>query len=183
MHGWQALVQRSTSRERRLRHVRWSVALVAVLLAALTAGIGLGRALREKPLAYAVNTGQLGAQGQIQVHDVPTVLAFSDGSELRLDSGARGRLISVAHDGARIRIADGSAELALPGHPQQRWELDVGPYTLLVNEGRVTVRWQAREQMLDVQVASGATSVEGPLADDVITLHAGQQLTIKSNSH
>lgn len=180
LSGWHALRHRSLARERTLRRVRLAVAAIVLASAAMAVGVFLGRSLASAPLRYTLIAGQIGEDGLLRPDaSNQTVLRFSDGAEVRLKSSAHGRLVSVTHDGARLRFVDGEAEVQVPARPNANWEFDAGPYGIFVRGGEFSLRFREREQILEVGVRSGTLSIEGPLASDGITLHAGQQLTIR----
>jgi hypothetical protein len=181
--GWHALRRRSLARERTFRRLRLAVAAATLAGAALAVGVFLGRSLASTPLRYSLSAGTLGEDGQFRFDASnpanQSALRFSDGAEVRLGSSVRGRLVSVTHDGARLRLADGEAEVKVPARRNSNWEFDAGPYGIFAQGAEFFVRFREREQILEVGLRSGTVRVEGPLANDGITLHGGQQLTIR----
>jgi hypothetical protein len=178
--GWHALRRRALSRERKLRRVRLLLVASVLVTTALGVGVALGRSLASAPLRYSLTGGQIAEDGQLRVDaSGSSVLSFSDGSQVRLSSALHGRLVSVTHDGARLRLSDGEADVAVVSRPSSNWELNAGPYAVFVKAADFSVRFRESEQLLEVRLRSGTLSVEGPLANDGITLHAGQQLTIR----
>lgn len=178
--GWHALRRRALGRERGLRRVRLLLVGGVLVATALAVGIALGRSLASAPLQYSLTAGQIGDDGQLRVDGTgSSLLRFSDGSQVLLSSSLHGRLVSVTHDGARLRINDGEADATVLSRPSSNWEFNAGPYALFVKAADFWVRFREREQLLEVRLRSGTLSVEGPLANDGITLHSGQQLTIR----
>jgi hypothetical protein len=178
--GWHALRRRALSRERSLRRLRLLVVGSVLVATALGVGVALGRSLASAPLQYSLTSGQIAEDGQLRVDaSGSSVLRFSDGSQVRLSSALHGRLVSVTHDGARLRLSDGEADATVLSRPSSNWEFNAGPYAVFVKAADFSVRFRESEQILEVRLRSGTLSVEGPLANDGITLHAGQQLTIR----
>lgn len=178
--GWHGLRRRAHAAERRSRAVRLLASALLIGAVGLGVGIGVGRSLASRPLGYVLSGGQLGEDGQLRVEASGTsALRFADGSQVRLAAGTRGRLVSVNHAGARLRLVDGEADASLLGGTNSSWEFDLGPYVLLAREAECAVVWREREQSLELRVRSGKVSVEGPLANDGITVHAGQLLSIR----
>lgn len=177
--GWHALRRRTLGHERRLRLRRLAAAASLLVALTLAAGIAIGRSLASSPLKYSISAGEVGEGGQLRVDAAGGVLHFSDGSEVRLGAALHGRLVSVTHDGARLRLSDGEAEVSVVSRPNANWELAAGPYSVAVRGAHFEVAWREREQTLRLSLRSGTVSVEGPLATDGITLYAGQVLTIR----
>ena len=64
------------------------------------------------PLSYRVDNGEIGDGGYLRSFGGSGVgLLFTEGTELRLAAGARGRLTSVDGQGARFAIEQGEAEI------------------------------------------------------------------------
>jgi hypothetical protein len=180
LSGWHGLHRRAVGRERTLRRVRLAAAAAVLAISASAAGIMVGRSLASSPLQYSLSAGQIAEDGQLRVEaSRKSVLRFSDGSLVRFGSALHGRLVSVTHDGARLRLADGEAEVSVLSRPNSNWEFNAGPFAIFVHAASFSLCFREREQLLEVRLRSGSVSVEGPLANDGITLHAGQQLTIR----
>jgi ferric-dicitrate binding protein FerR (iron transport regulator) len=171
LHGWHALHRRALIRERRLRTLQ---------LLALIVGMEVGQSRALQPLGYSIRGSQIAEDGQFRVDaSNPSLLRFSDGSTVRLNGGTHGRLMTVTHDGARVRLSDGEADVTVSQRPNSGWELDAGPYTIIAHGAVFWVRWRERDQLLELRMRSGVLGVEGPLANDGVTLREGQLLTIR----
>lgn len=178
--GFRALKRRLLLREQMSRRVRLMLAGSVLVGAALAVGVWLGRSIAERPLGYSLSGGQIADDGQIHVDTLgSSALNFSDGSNVTLRSASHGRLVSVTHAGARLRIADGEADVRVVRDPSSNWEIDAGPYAIFARETAFSVRWREAEQVLELGVHSGLVSVEGPLANDGVMLRGGQLLSIR----
>jgi TolA-binding protein len=177
--GWHSLRRRALKAERSTRLLRLVAGGLLIAGVGLGVGFGVGSSLASRSLAYDLSEGQLGEDGRLRVEAARTsTLRFSDGSQLRFAGGTRGRLVSVTRDGARVRLFDGEVEASVLG-TSSSWEFDLGPYALFAGAGDYTAVWREREQSLELCVRSGKVSVEGPLANEGITAHAGQLLSIR----
>lgn len=178
--GWQELKRRALRREQSLRRFHWLSFSLATSGIALALGIWIGRNGTSEPMSYVMGGGQVVEDGQLRAgNDLDSLLRFSDGSSFRLGAKTRGRLVSVTANGARVRLADGAADISVTQHETSSWELDAGPYALFLHGATASARWDEAEQLLEVRVRGGSIDIEGPLANDGIVLHSGQLLTIR----
>jgi hypothetical protein len=178
--GWQALLEQRRARAQRSRGLPWLLFCALAPLGALFGGIHIGRSLAEKPLTYSTSGGVVGDDGRLRAEQERALsIRFADGSLLTLPSGSQGRLLSVNPAGARLRMIEGEVEANLGRGSESAWELDAGPYDVLASHASFWTRWREREQRFELGVRSGVVSVEGPLADEGLTLRAGQRLSIR----
>lgn len=178
--GQRALRRRLVLREELARRSRLLLVGVSIAAVALVVGVWLGRSIAERPLSYSLRGGQIAEDGQIHVEaSGSATLSFSEGSNVTLRAATHGRLVSVTHAGARLRIADGEADVNVVREPASNWEIDAGPYAIFARETAFAVRWSEDEQVLELGVHSGLVSVEGPLANDGVMLRGGQLLRIR----
>lgn len=160
---------------------------IVVACAALCAVVGLWAQRRlgdhqREALTYTVN-GQLplytgymdaGSTGE-------PVLAFSDGTRVRLGPRARGRVVELGRHGARIALDEGNAHVEVAHRPGADWLFEAGPFLISVHGTAFTFGWNTHEARLDVKMDSGVVSVTGPLSGGEIFLRAGQTLSIGLN--
>jgi hypothetical protein len=132
------------------------------------------------PLGYRVEGGEVGTGGYVRPVGISgTTLRFSDGTELKLPAGARGRLGAVDDHGARLALEEGEASMHVVPRPDARWLLDAGPFLITVRGTTFTARWDGARERLDVRLQSGRVAVAGPLTEGQISVRAGQVLTVK----
>src|SRR6185369_10911275 len=111
-----------------------------------------------------------GAGGYVRaVGAAGTVLRFSEGTELRLPAGARGRLSAVDEHGARFAIEEGEAAVHVVPRPGARWLVDAGPFLITVRGTVFTARWDGGRERLDLRLEKGLVSVTGPLTEGTIS--------------
>jgi hypothetical protein len=133
------------------------------------------------PLALTVEGGAIEPSGEIRarVEADPPALRFGDGTVIRLDPGARGRLATVDDRGARVAIDHGRARVDVVPKPQARWLIDAGPFVISVHGTVFSAEWDAKSERLEVHLERGAVSVTGPVTNGPIAMRAGQSLIVK----
>jgi hypothetical protein len=134
---------------------------------------------RTESLSYRVEGGEIVDGGYLRsLGSAGVKLRFTEGSELELHAGARGRLRSVDANGARFAIERGTASVQVAHRPGAQWLVDAGPFLIAVKGTTFTVAWDATGEQLDVRMEQGRVSVTGPLSEGAITVSAGQRLAI-----
>jgi hypothetical protein len=130
-------------------------------------------------LAYQVAGGALASDGLIQASDdAAPELRFADGTVIALQRGTKGRLASVDGHGAHVAISDGLASVNVVPKPHARWTVDAGPFVIHVHGTVFKAAWNESSGRLDVKLARGSISVEGPVTGGPIAMRAGQRLTV-----
>jgi hypothetical protein len=183
MKGWQAVTFRLDGRKRPAGRI--ALASILALGATAAAAVMVVRTSRHNPtpggqiLAFAVEGGEIGDGGYVRSSS-PTgaVLRFSEGTQMRLMPGARGRLGKVDGHGARFAIEQGEAEVKVTPRPGARWLVDAGPFLITVRGTVFTASWDGATERLDVDMTKGLVSVTGPVAEDAVAVRAGQHLTV-----
>jgi hypothetical protein len=155
-------------------------AVVAVLF---FTRLGMSRRMSGDPatraMVYSIKGGEIGDGGYIRSSGpVGALLRFEEGTELRLMAGARGRLSSVDHHGARFAIEEGAAEVKVTPRRDARWLVDAGPFLITVRGTVFTAAWNGATEQLDIHMKKGLVSVAGPLAAGTMAVRAGQHLSV-----
>ncbi len=183
MKGWQAVTFRLDGRKRPAGRI--ALASILALGATAAAAVMVVRPSRHNPtpggqiLAFAVEGGEIGDGGYVRsFSSTGAVLRFSEGTQMRLMPGARGRLGKVDGHGARFAIEQGEAEVKVTPRPGARWLVDAGPFLITVRGTVFTASWDGATERLDVDMTKGLVSVTGPLAEDAVAVRAGQHLTV-----
>jgi FecR-like protein len=146
--------------------------------AVAAASLGLFVWLRpgsEHPLSYQVSNGAL-AEGNI-VGQAGTSVAFSDGSQLKLTSGARARVGEVTAHGARVNLLEGELAVDIVKAEGNAWFVQAGPYQVHVVGTAFDVRWAKERGVLEVDLHRGSVVVTGPHIDGQLRMQSGQRLT------
>jgi TolA-binding protein len=142
------------------------------------------RFLRQQPLTYAMSHGEMQAGGYFRAGAVDgSRLQFSDGTQVDLRAGARGRVASVDTHGARVMLDEGEADVRVTPRPGAQWWFDAGPFVVQVRGTEFALAWRGAEGRLDVRLRQGAITVSGPLSEQPIVLRPGQWLTVRLASH
>jgi TolA-binding protein len=152
-----------------------AVAVVGVVL--LVIGPSL---LAKKPLTYAMSQGEIQPGGYFQTGtQLQPTIRFSDGTQVDLVAGARGRIASVDANGARVMLDEGEAHVEVVPRTGAHWQFDAGPFVVHVQGTAFVLAWNGDEERLDLRLHKGAVTVTGPLSDEPIALRPGQWLTVR----
>jgi len=183
----QAGLQAVTSRLEEMRRRRHPRRLVAALTcaAAMAGATALvvprwthGPAL-DQALQFQVEGGAIGDGGYVLSETAAGArVRFSEGTEVHLQPGARGRLGRVDAAGARFAIEQGAAEVSVNPRPGARWLVDAGPFLIRVRGTVFTAAWDAAGERLDIDMKKGRVSVTGPVAEGEVSVRAGQHLMV-----
>jgi TolA-binding protein len=167
----------------RLAQRRWRLSLIAAAaVALLVIGLGASQFRNEPPdskLSYLVDDREPPNGGYLVAsNSAPSVLSFSDGSEVRLSSRTRGRVVEVNHDGARFALENGNVAVDIEPRPHSRWLFEAGPFLVKVHGTSFSLSWNPTENLFELQLRTGAVSVTDPLGGPETRLRAGQVLWV-----
>lgn len=149
-------------------------AAVAVLAAACLGPLLWFTRHSEHQLSYRISDGSVG-EGNI-VGQEHTSVAFSDGSRLQLENGARARIREVTAHGARVDLVDGEVSVDIVKAEGNAWFVQAGPYEVHVTGTAFDVRWLEAQHRIQVDLHRGSVVVTGPQIDGQLRLRAGQRL-------
>ncbi|HXU04318.1 MAG TPA: FecR domain-containing protein, partial [Polyangia bacterium] len=107
-----------------------------------------------------------------------SLLAFSDGSKVKMAARARGRVVEVSSRGARFALDAGQASVDIVPRPRAQWSFEAGPFRVSVHGTSFTIAWSPVDAVFEVHLASGAISVASPVAGPEIQMRAGQTLRV-----
>lgn len=169
------------SRIRRRR--RWAVAIAAsALVAAAFAGLWRSQAPDTRsaaPISYRVDHRAPPVGGYVvAARPSETVLEFSDGSNVRMASRARGRVVELSSDGARFALEDGTVSAEIRPRTRAHWLFEAGPFLVRVHGTSFALSWAPNDAVFVLRLLNGAVSVGGPLTGSEIELRSGQTLTV-----
>src|SRR4051812_12070675 len=167
---------RQTQRNRRRLTVGAAVASVLVV------GLAASRFREHAPVAailnYRVDNQDPPSGGYLAPQTAESLLAFSDGSKLRMAAQARGRVVEVSSRGARFALDAGQATAEIVHRPRAQWIFEAGPFRVTVHGTSFTMAWNPVDTVFEVRLASGAISVASPVAGPEIQMRAGQTLRV-----
>ena len=184
LHGVMAGFTRASGAPGGLRSRRaWRFgagAAAALGVAVLIVWPRLSALVVKPPLTFAMTQGELQAGGYFRSGaQVRSAIQFSDGTQVALVAGARGRIATVDARGARVTLDEGEAHVAVVPRLGARWQFDAGPFVVHVQGTEFGLAWKGDEGRLDVRLHKGSVTVTGPLSAEVIALHPGQWLTVR----
>ena len=175
---------RRLARFRQLRRSRRRIA-AGVTIASALVGIGLAGSRFRDPaptaptLSYRVDSQDPPSGGYILVSETAdALLAFSDGSKVRMAARARGRVVEVNNRGAKFSLDDGKVSVDIVHRPRAQWIFEAGPFRVNVHGTSFTVAWNPVETVFEVRLTSGTISVASPMAGPDIQMRAGQTLRV-----
>jgi hypothetical protein len=157
---------------------------VAVASAVVIVGLATGSRFRDRApettvLSYRVDDRAPPVGGYILASQTAdAVVAFSDGSTVRMAARARGRVVDMSHRGARFALDDGRVSVDIVHRPRAQWTFEAGPFRVSVHGTSFTVVWNAVDAIFEVRLASGAISVASPVGGPEIQMRAGQTLRV-----
>ena len=130
-------------------------------------------------LSYRVDNQDPPSGGYILApQTAESLLAFSDGSKVRLAARARGRVVEVSSRGARFALDAGKVSVDIVQRPRAQWIFEAGPFRVNVHGTSFTIAWNPVDAVFEVRLISGAISVASPVAGPEIQMRAGQTLRV-----
>ena len=169
--------------QRRVRH-RWvllGATAVCVVVALKVASVARQSAMVLEPpvVVSRIEGGSLLEGGYLSQSGAAGVkVLFSEGSTFALRPGTRGRLRSVAADGAHLSVEHGTASVEITQSREHRWSVEAGPFLVTVRGTAFTVSWDPSSERFELQLRHGRVVVDGPVVNGGIPLRAGQRLVV-----
>jgi hypothetical protein len=156
-----ARAERSSGKRERHSGATWAAG-VGALVAAAAVGIALWQR-SEPPLTFHVGESPGGRVGDwISVPSGrSTVVGFSDGTEMVLESASRARVVQVDSQGAHVVLESGHAEVHVVPKADARWQVSVGPFVVRVVGTRFDVGWNPEEDALELTLREGQVELSG----------------------
>ena len=103
-------------------------------------------------------------------------LHFSEGTEIELGPGSKGRVAEVTADGARVVLGTGLLRARVVHRPRTHWSIAAGPYSIEVTGTAFDVGWSTAGERLELALHDGSVIVHGPSFGDGLRVSAGQRL-------
>jgi hypothetical protein len=153
-----------------------AASFAAAMLAAVWFAFGHLRS--APPLTYVIAGGGANNHGDVSAVEggEGATLRFSDGSEVALAAGSRGRVASTTAEGGDVVLEAGRATARVVHRARTRWTFAAGPYAVRVIGTAFTVNWASDQGVFDLWLREGGVVVSGPAAPQGVTLAAGQHL-------
>jgi TolA-binding protein len=178
-----AFVRRLAHHRRTQRTRRRLTVGVAVGSALVVVGLAGSRFRERAPettvLSYRVdNQDPPSGRYLLAPQTAESLLAFSDGSRVKLAARGRGRVVDVSSRGARFALDAGLASVDIVQRPLAQWIFEAGPFRVSVHGTSFTIAWNPVDAVFEVRLSSGSISVASPVAGPEIQMRAGQMLTV-----
>jgi hypothetical protein len=167
------------SAQRRRRRIAVGATLIVTIVAVGLTGSRVRTNGPAPNLSYRVDDHGPPSSGYVSAPPTEeSLLAFSDGSKVRMAARSRGRVVQVTDRGARFSLEDGKASVDIIPRPRAQWLFEAGPFLVAVHGTSFTVAWNPVDAVFDVRLENGAISVASPLAGPEIQLRMGQTLRV-----
>lgn len=181
--SFDVLERRLAVRRRRIRHAQVSVLAVGALVVGVGGYWGTGHFFGARPdvLTYRVGGGpslQAGGALDSGAAGAGTSVTFSDGTSLRMEPRARGRVVELDPRGGRVVLDGGRARVEVRQRPHARWFFQAGPFEVRVHGTAFSIAWDPAAAHFDLHMENGIVSVAGPLSGGEMVLRAGESLSI-----
>jgi hypothetical protein len=170
------LLKVSAARYPRRRHSMLMVAALAVLVGVLVVA---SRAwLEPKPVVALVRSRAVPEHSWLRSDARERLpIAFSDGSRVTLEPGARVRLAELRPTGATLAVESGELDVAVQHSTQTDYRLSLGPFVVNVTGTRFLVSFSPERDLLRLTMTEGSVVVSGCALGDPRPLRAGETLT------
>ncbi|MBW2732655.1 MAG: FecR domain-containing protein [Deltaproteobacteria bacterium] len=139
----------------------WRLAMASMAVALLALGLFWALNRPPEPLQCKVRGGRALAAGDWI--DAPQgaseVVDFSEGSSVRVESGARLRIFHL--DAKRVHLAVENGRVESSVHKGATWTIGAGPYSAEVIGTQFSVAWAPETRRMRVEVKEGMVRVRG----------------------
>jgi transmembrane sensor len=149
----------------------------------LAAGLALLWMPTKSTLTFSVAEGQ-GALGKWVSASAEQVLPldFSDGTRIVLQPLAQARVVALQARGAHVVLERGSLGAAVQHRPNTRWELQAGPFAIMVRGTRFNLGWSPETSTFALELTEGLVEVSGPGLNEPRAVKSGQSLRVSSDA-
>ncbi len=153
-----------------------TIAAAALLSFALVAALLLIQ--KPSPLEYRVSGPVVTSDGWLGVPADRGALSlrFSEGTEIDLGPGSKGKVADVTPEGARVVLGTGMLHARVVHRARTRWTVAAGPYSIEVTGTAFDVGWSTGGERLELRLHDGSVVVRGPSLHDGLRVAAGQRL-------
>jgi hypothetical protein len=107
-----------------------------------------------------------------------TDVTFSDGTLIRLEPRARGRVVTLDRLGARVELERGRAHVDVRHREKAEWWFQAGPFEVHVTGTAFWLGWDPASAHFDLHMENGVVSVAGPISGGEMVLRAGETLSV-----
>ncbi len=166
---------RAARDERRRARVRLARTAIVSAIVAMVAALAFVLRIHEPSLAFVVGPAERsGAVGEwVAVVDEFLPLRFSDGSLLRLDRTARGRVGTVVSRGATFVLDRGNVHVEVVHRKGNDWHVTAGPFDVHVTGTTFDANWDPSRDELTIAMKEGMVVVTGACAENGVSVAGG----------
>jgi transmembrane sensor len=153
------------------------VALVAAAVMVSAAAVVGWRTLRNVSFTTAAGEGQAGAWlATSSASELP--LTFSEGTQLVMAPGSRGRVEDLDRTGASFLLERGEVRAHVVHRTGTSWRFLAGPFEVHVTGTALGVDWDPARERFAVHVDEGSVVVRGPNVGQPEVVRAGEQCVV-----
>jgi transmembrane sensor len=185
-----ALADRAARRpDGKPRRAVWRPALIAAAVAGTALGAGAWIYARSSPAEAVPLSFTVGEPPQAGVirqwvsapssSDLP--VRFSDGSQVTLSGGSRGRVLRLSPSGAELIVESGRAIVEVVPKGNTDFRVRTGPFDIEVTGTRFVAAWTPDQDQFVLELHEGKVVVTGCGLGDGVTVGAGQRLEASCN--
>lgn len=165
------------------RNVKWFTLGVSMAAALVVLALVTSRLTHQAPafaaLSYRVDNQEPPSDGYILVSQAAeSLVAFSDGSRVRLESQSRGRVLEVNYRGASFALENGRVQVDIVPREHAQWIFKAGPFRVNVHGTSFAVAWNPDSGLFEVNLTSGSIAVASPIGGPEIRMRAAQSLRV-----
>jgi TolA-binding protein len=156
---------------------RGYVMLAAAAVVACGVVLAGWRTLSTVSFVTATGEGQAGAWlATSSANELP--LTFSEGTELVMAPGSRGRVEDLGHTGASFLLERGDVRARVVHRSNASWRFLAGPFEVRVTGTALGVDWDPARERFAVRVDEGSVVVSGPNVGAPQVVRAGEQYVV-----
>lgn len=179
---------RALSRPRRRARMLWRWAARLSLPVAVAGVLAIWRlAPAPRPLlTYAAhNCNLVEPGGELMTRaDQDGRLLFSDGSQILLDGGSRGRvLVPGRPSSAELVLDTGAADVSVVHRRETRWAVRAGPFRVDVKGTQFHVAWSPGQRRFRLELRRGEVAISGAMFPATLVLRAGNALEVDGDDY
>jgi transmembrane sensor len=152
---------------------------VVAAAAAMACGVALAWWRMRSTLSFTTATGD-GQAGAWLATGVANALplTFSEGTELVMQPGSRGRVEGLGRTGASFLLERGEVRARVVHRSDTSWLFLAGPFEVRVTGTALGVDWDPARERFAVHVDEGSVTVRGPSVGALQVVMAGEQCVV-----
>jgi hypothetical protein len=162
----------------RLRRRVWGLAVCVALLPLIARLVWFRPITFERAGVHEEPGAWLATDGAAELP-----LRFSEGTEVLLLRGSRGRVDELRTRGARVALERGTLRAHVTHRLRTDWHFVAGPFEVEVTGTSLEVGWDPERERFSTAVTSGAVKVMGPSVGAEVVVREGQRCDVDLRRH